>query len=532
MKKLVESKWLFACVLSTPMVAYFAWYLINHSSGLIPTGFIQYDNVSYVAFGKQYLDTDKFHLTYSNPFNESDQHTPIYFQTQFLFFAFLMKLGIPVGWILIPFTIICTIICFRIVISIYDHLVKKSRFRSLHIWLFCWGGGLLTICGYILQYFLPPNGQNAFDNSFILDPTNGWWGLNLGRSLFFSCEAYYHVLFFGCIYFLLTRKWLQAFVMLTLLSLSHPFSGIELIGITSAWIGIEIIINRKCIPLLFLAGTGIIGLFHIYYYLFYLNKFPEHHSVNDQYSLVWTLRYYNMIPAYCISGLLAIMAICKNGIKKFFTKRENRLFGCWFLVAILFANHELFIGSRQPIHFARGYIWSSLFLMGLPALKALSEQMNKRLGKFAIILFTILFFSDNFLWILNISYVRETQPSTSYITKEQQSLFHTLNKETDQHTLIISNDRNVSYLSTVYTKAYPWISHVFTTPFSIKKGAVLDSFIIRGKIDDTWQGRNVVFVFSKPVPSEAVKAVEKAKITDRKETENYVMIKCDSLYLY
>ncbi|HWJ27422.1 MAG TPA: hypothetical protein VNS32_12830, partial [Flavisolibacter sp.] len=71
---------------------------------------------------------------------------------------------------------------------------------------------------------MPANGQNAFDNSFILDPANGWWGLNLGRSLFFSCEAYYHVLFLGCIFYLLTRKWIKAFLLLVILTLSHPFT--------------------------------------------------------------------------------------------------------------------------------------------------------------------------------------------------------------------------------------------------------------------------------------------------------------------
>lgn len=77
--------WLLALLLTAPMLIFFLGYLFNHSKDLEPTGFIQYDNVSYVAYARQYLDSDKTSIFYSNPFNESDDHKPIYFQTQTLF---------------------------------------------------------------------------------------------------------------------------------------------------------------------------------------------------------------------------------------------------------------------------------------------------------------------------------------------------------------------------------------------------------------------------------------------------------------
>ena len=81
--------WLFALLLTAPMLVFFLGYLFNHSNDLAPTGFIQHDNVSYVAYAKQYLDSDKAGIFYSNPFNDADDYQPIYFQTQTILFAAL-----------------------------------------------------------------------------------------------------------------------------------------------------------------------------------------------------------------------------------------------------------------------------------------------------------------------------------------------------------------------------------------------------------------------------------------------------------
>ena len=72
--------WLFAFLLTAPMVYFFLSYYFNHPSALQPTGFIQYDNVSYVAYAKQYPEENWNSIFYTNPFNESRNHPKIYFQ--------------------------------------------------------------------------------------------------------------------------------------------------------------------------------------------------------------------------------------------------------------------------------------------------------------------------------------------------------------------------------------------------------------------------------------------------------------------
>ena len=509
---------LLAIGLCLPLLIFYAGYLWNHEPGLRPTGFIQYDNVSYIAYAKQYLDADQMHLQYANPYNDRD-YTPIYFQPQGLLFALLLKLGIPPGWILIPFTLICSFICFLLLIAIYDHLVPSKKFRTFSLWLFAWGGGLLTLAGMIAHFYL--NQKDAFlDGIFVLDPEHGWWGLNFGRALFFSCEAYYHALFLGTVYALLRHRWLMGFILLFLLSLSHPFTGIELILIILSWSCVEFFWQRKNIPAWFIGLVFFAFCFHIYFYLVYLEKFPDHQSVHAQYTLNWRLRFYRMIPAYCLVGALAIVSLISEPVKKFFSFRANRLFTCWFLVAFLLANHEWFMTARQPVHFTRGYIWTSLFLLGLPALQRLNNYLSSRWGKLGLATLAIVFLMDNFLWITNNVYSKASLPYATYMTREQEEVFSILEPLSNNKTLIVSGDANISYLSSVYTEAYPWYSHPFTTPFAENKRMTQNRFLEEGLLDSSWLSRPVNFVLRK-TDTAALTKMASLPIQKRINTENY-----------
>jgi hypothetical protein len=495
MNRSKTNEWLFAVVLASPVLIFFLAYLFHHSANLIPTGFIQYDNVSYVAYAKQYADADAFHITYSNPFNDAPG-AAIYFQPQTLFFALLIYIGVPPGYILIPFVLLCSVICFRLIIAIYDTLVPDPRRRVLHIWFFSWGGGALVLGSMVAHAYM--NNSHPFLNDlYLLDPEGGWWGLNLGRSLLFSCEAYYHAIFLGCIFCVLKRKWIPTLLLLLLISLSHPFTGIELAAIILFWSIIEFLFFKRSIPFWLPAGALVIVSFHLYYYLIYLNHFDAHRSVSEQYALNWRLGWYRMIPAYGIVGTLAVFSIFQKPIRQYFSVQSNRLFTCWFAVAFVLANHEVFMKPMQPVHFTRGYIWTSLFLLGLPALHQFTGYLQRRWRMAGLIFFASLFFLDNFLWITTHSVVKAEQPYATYITPEQESLLDLLDKETTNKTLIVSNDETLAYLSSVYTKGWPWYSHPYTTPFAeIKRKAQVD-FFTTGKIDSSWVSRDVNFVLKR-----------------------------------
>lgn len=520
-----KKDWLFALVLTMPMALFYLGYYLNHVPALIPTGFIADDNISYIAYAKEYLEQDHFSFFYSNPFNDSADYPKIYFQVQTIIFALLLYLGISPGLCIVLFNYLGTLLSFRMAIGIYDHLYPDHQYRKLFITFFCWGGGLIALAGVPIALIRPMGNLDFLDSIFFLDPAWGWWGLNFGRGHFASSEGYYHFLFMAAILCILKRKWILAIIISLLLSLSHPFTGIEYLLIVTAWALIEkIVIRNKEVPWKFLIGIIFILGFHTFYYLFYLNQFPEHRSVSQQYALNWRLRFFHMIPAYCIVGTLAIASILKNK-NQFFKNTSNRLFGAWFIVAFLLINHEVFIQPRQPIHFTRGYVWTSLFLLGLPVLHAIYQNNIKRL-RYLPVLFAVLLLSDNFLWITNNVRNRASSQSTGYVTKEQEQILFVLKHNSTNRTLIISGDRLLPYLSTVYTDAYPWLSHPFTTPYVDKKQAAMTAYMNSGVIDAAWKKRDLIFIFRKNIEAEMDRFhMLPNDATVLASTENYAVVK-------
>lgn len=483
-----------AALLTMPVLLFFMAYFFNHDAGLIPTGFIQYDNVSYLAYARQYLDHDVFRLQYSNPFNDGNTYDGIYFQPQTLFFALLLKLGVPAMLILPLFTIACSFICFLLLIKIYNHLVPDQRNRNVILLLFAWGGGLLVLAG-IVYHFLLNASAPLMNDLFTIDPEGGWWGLNFGRSLFFSCEAYYHALFLGTILALLQQKWITAIALLLLLSLSHPFTGIELALMVSGWAVVELLWRKKQVPVWFVIASIAVTIFHAWYYLVWLEQFAAHKSVSQQYSLTWGLRYYRMIPAYLLVGLLAVAAVWKKGVGDFFAIRSNRLFLCWFLGAFLLANHEWFTAPKQPIHFTRGYIWTSLFLLGLPALQQLLQTLRRRNIAWLFLLIA-LFLLDNFAWIGANAGARASSTGTAYINKDQQRVLQVTDSLASNNTLVVSRNTDLAYLASVFSSAYPLYSHPYTTPFAERKKHLQQS-LLNGIMDSSLVNRDILFITGK-----------------------------------
>ncbi len=291
---------------------------------------------------------------------------------------------------------------------------------------------------------------------------------------------------------------------------------------------LEFFIHKRFVPLWFSLGVVFVLVFHLYYYLYYLNGYPEHRSVSDQYTLKWGLRYYRMLPAYCLVGLLTLFAIGKTKIKKFFSIRSNRLFACWFIVALSLANHDLFITARQPIHFTRGYIWTSLFLLGLPGLHVVCQYIKNRFKIVGLVLIGCLFFIDNALWITNQIVNGSSQPGTKYITREQKEIFSFLQKQASGKTLLISSDDDMAYLASVYTKAYPYYSHMYTTPFAAQKKKSLDNFLTSGTPDPGWLQKDLIYVL-KTSDSIALKALMPYRFDTSLNTENYKVFRQTSI---
>lgn len=180
-----------------------------------------------------------------------------------------------------------------------------------------------------------------------------------------------------------------------------------------------------------------------------------------------------------------------------------RMIVAWWAVVTLLENHELFIQPIQPLHFTRGYAWAALFLLGLPILHQLYENALAGKRKLMFWILIALLFSDNALWIVNNIRFPGTTVSTSYITKEQRKVLDVLNQVSSNNTLLLSNDELLSYLTSVYTDAYPLYSHPFTTPFAQRKRDQLQRFLLTGETEISWHNKDLIFLWKHNRPDEA-----------------------------
>lgn len=488
-------------LLSLPILFFVFHHYFIHSASLSPTGITNNENTLYLSYAHQYLDNKENFVTYSNPFDGNPNSPSIYFQPVNLLFAFLVKLGIDPGLYFTLFGILMAFACIYTGVKLLHHLLPKTKNINLIALLFTWGGGITAITGLLVSFlFASYSTPQWTDGIYIADPANGWWGLNWGRSLFLPLEAYYHFLFLISILFILKEKWVATLCTSLFLSISHPFTGIELLVILNGWLFIEKLIfrNRK-IPFWFWIGIFIITLFHIWYYLIYLNKFPEHKLLFSQYTLEWTYSLFIAIPAYCIVAFFAIANLkLNNSIAKAFDSSHQRLFFGWAVIAFLLSKHEWFIKPMQPIHFTRGYIWAGLFLFSLPSILYYINYFQKQKSlKWVFYISIFIFLSDNLFWTSNLLRGKNDVEWEGHITKETKQVLRFLSKTSTPNDLIIGNANLVNYLANVYSKANSWVSHPFNTPEIEKRNAEMGQYFQTGVKPKEWQNRHLLLLLNK-----------------------------------
>lgn len=494
---------LFALLLTLPVILFVAHHYYSHSPELKPTGFTVDENVLYMSYAHQYLDQGQSSLFYSNPFDGDPASPKIYFQPVNLLFAALMKSGADPGFIFSLFGLLMAFGCVYMGIRIIQHLLPENRHQSLISFLFTWGGGLTAITGLLVTAVINHQFNALWPNGiYVADPANGWWGLNWGRTLFIPLEAFYHFLFLLSIYLVLKQRWMGALLTAIFLSLSHPFTGIEFLLILNGWLMLEkVVFKNKSVPYWFFGATLLLCLLHAWYYLFYLNSFPEHKQIFSQYSAGWTYSFRVFIPAYCLVFMVALWSayLSKRG-KTILPTPAQRFFLCWAVIAFLLSKHEWFIKPMQPIHFTRGYVWAGLFLFALPGITWLLDRAKQTgLRKILLIVAITIFLSDNLLWVSSMLTDKNTTESESYITSDTKDVLNYLHDHTNEQSLLIGNSHLVNYLANVYSAANAWVSHPFNTPLIGEREKMMNAFFTTGVLPDAWKGRQLVMVIQKSI---------------------------------
>ena len=481
--------WVWCILLALPSLIPLATHFwFANRAGENATGFIQNDQPYYMANAREHFDSGTFQWTYGNPNDWQSDSPRIYFQPQSLLLGAIHNAtGIDPALIFGVFGFIFAVLTVRMAwLLLSEFLPDFESSTPIVLPLFIWGGGFFALAGLVTMLIAGEPDRELYDYLTMYDPFQGWWFLNLGRNLIFPMESYYHFLFLAGALMLARGKHSAAILIGLLISVSHPFTGVEYLAIAAMWLFLERVFWQQKSTSWFAVVAAFALLFlHVGYYQVWLNGFPSHRKLHEVWELAWEYKAVHMVLGY---GLVAAFAIwnCKTATLagKFLSAPRNRLMLVWFLVAFLLANHEFFMKSTQPLHFTRGYVWTPLFLAGAVTIQQLLLYVrNSNSLKFATAIIFIVFVFDNATWLRDCSI--DGRHNSAHTKTDFRAVMSALNEHpAGDDAVVVSNSRLLSYLSTVYTPHDAFVGHGFLTPDT----------------EQNWKAAEKFFTHSEPLP--------------------------------
>ncbi len=475
--------------------------VVARAKGLVATGFIQTDQPYYFAQAREYFDQG-FQFLYGNPYASYD--TPrIYFQPHLLLIGCFQQLGLDPGIIWTFFSIVGALFAAFVAVSLYREVVGwRSPAEKLGLLCFFWGGGILTLVGFVYAAVV---GKLDIPTVLHFDPgpARGWWMLNFGRNLVYGpTEAYYHGIFLLGMLFLIRRRFGVAIALAALLSLSHPFTGIEASLIVAVYLAVERFYGDQSVKSVHLASSGALFCMHVWYYLFFLNRFADHRALQSQWELQgiarsWLYPASTFLPALSIVGVFALARLWRwPGFPLVIHNPRNRLFLIWFLIVLGSTQHYRVMRPIQPIHFAHGYDWAALFFLGAPVLVSLLERLLRieapllRVSAIATVL--VFFLSDNIFWFA--TFLRPITSQAVLITGEQKEVLNWLGRTAVPRDMVVTADPMLGYLVSTYTRVRSWAGHGANTP-DIEQRALESRQAFQGSVIlPAWTAMHVFYV--------------------------------------
>ncbi len=422
------------------------------------TGFTTYDLPYYVANARAILDRG-VGPCYPNPFDPDAAAPAIYVHWLMLGLAVMIgPLGLSPGTALLVVQAAGAITSARVMYALVSWLRPHSRWHVMLYLLAMWSGGVLAL-GKVLSNLVV---GAAWDWQLLaLDPGQGLWCLNFGRNLILPTEAVYHALMLGLWLAILQSRWRTAGILLIAIATTHPFTGAQALAIVGAFAVISRLMPAGApVPPGFLVAFGLTAASFAAYYFGFLPRFPQHREIQHTWTLGWTLSGPTILLAYAPAAVLAWLAIRRDRA----WRREVRFLAVAAGVSFLLANHQWFLTPRQPIHFTRGYIWTPLFLAGLPTIERVLDWLQTRLraaAPLALIALAALAVSDNAAFLL-INATSAVPPGFA-LTADERAMFDELNDRQADAVLLTDDDR-LGYLAAAMTRVRPWIGHKYNTP--------------------------------------------------------------------
>jgi len=495
-------RWWVPVLLAIPALIPLAASLVTARwRGQVATGFIHHDMPYHIANGRQHF-IQGFHLLYGNPYASYD--TPaIYFQPQTFLLGCLQQLGLDPGVTFNIFGVAALLLAAFVAVRFYREVVGwQSPAAKLGLVCFFWGGGVFTLAG--LEYANIERELNT-GTLFHFDISGGWWVLNFGRNLIYPTEAYYHAVFLLSMLFLLQRRFGVAIAFAALMSLSHPMTGLVAVIIVAAYLALERALGDKSVKPVHLVTSAALVVLHLGYYIFFLNRFPDHRAVLSQVEAAgrgWVYRPSTFLPALFIVGLLAVASLSRwPGWRQLIREPRSRLFLVWFIVVFGLTQEDLVMKRIQPLHFARGYDWTALFFLSAPLWVAVVDRLMKiespRLRVLAVSGFLLFFLLDNIVWFGSFLKPHSQTSREISLTKDQKQVLNWLGRTAAPRDMVVCADFSVAFLVSTYTTARSWKGLEYHTPSYKERAREVDEAFRDGTILPVWKTMRVFYVASR-----------------------------------
>jgi hypothetical protein len=473
--------------------------VVAHLTGQVATGFIHHDQPSYVATARDYFD-DGFHLLAGNRYASYD--TPrIYFQPHLFLLGCLLQLRLDPGLTWAIASMAGVLFAAFVAVRFYQEVVGwRGPAEKLGLLCFFWGGGIFVFIGLVHATIV--GRFNAF-TILQFDPGTGWWMLNFGRNLVYGpTEAYYHAVFLLCMLCLFLRRYAAAIAFAVLLSVSHPFTGLEIGVIVAGYFILERLCGDRSVKPIHISISIALPCLHVGYYLLFLNQFADHRALFGQWQQLGVMRNWiypasTFVPALFLVGLFALARLWRwPGAGQVFEDRRNRLFIVGFLVVFGFTQHYRVMDPIQPIHFAHGYDWISLFFLGAPllvtVLRWLLRIQARWLRVLALSALVGLFLSDNLLWFA--TFIKPNVSQAFIIGHEQKDLLKWLGARAVPREMVVTADPSLAYLVGTYTRIRSWAGFPADTPHFEARMLECQQAFQNGVILPVWQDMHVFYI--------------------------------------
>lgn len=462
------------------------------SGGGTATGFIQSDMPYYSANGRAAFERGDS-VCYPNAYDPDASSPPVYFHWFVWLLGFgIVKLGLDPGFQFVVLGTTSAVLCAWVTLRLVRAAVPTPRFLGLLYLGTMWGGGLFCVAAALSNAASGlPLGRDLLRD----DPAGGDWCLNWGRNLIYATEATYHLLMASCWLAVLERRWLAAFGAGVAVAATQPFTGLQALLILGAWAGFRFAAWPSVRRLGRVLGVSLALVAFAAYYGFYLECFPQHRVLRQEWSLDWSLTARQEVLAY---GLVGSLALCRLAADKCRIGRSG-----WFLLtalAVSFAliNHDRIMRPRQPLHFTRGYVWLPLWLLALPLAQRLLARSRTRAAPFvlsAVVLAGTLLLADNATFLA----VRWRSSDGFYLTAAERDMFSRVGR-LGLRGVLLCPDGKLSYLAAAYTPLRPYCGHSFLTPDYARRVAEIEALFNRG---DGGQWLDAIDYVLVPAPAEA-----------------------------